>query len=142
MALWYHDAVYDPRAADNEVKSAALALEVARAAGLPEALGGRVAELIRASTHRSAPDDPDTRLFADIDLSILGQPEGAFDEYERHVREEYGWVPEAAFRSGRAGILRSLLGRPVLYGTPIFREKYEASARRNLERSLLKLTGA
>ncbi len=142
MALWYHDAVYDPRAADNEEKSAALARDVARSAGLPEVQGGRVAELIRASTHRRAPGDPDTRLFADIDLSILGQPEGAFDEYERQVRKEYGWVPEPAFRSGRSGILRSFLGRPSLYGTPYFREKYEAAARRNLERSLLRLTGA
>jgi predicted metal-dependent HD superfamily phosphohydrolase len=139
LALWYHDAVYDPRASDNEERSAGLAVEVARGAGLPDEFGRRVAGLIRASTHRSAPDDPDTRLFADIDLSILGRPEAAFDEYERQVRTEYAWVPEAAFRAGRSAILRSFLERPTLYGTELFRQKYERSARANLDRSLQRL---
>ena len=138
MAIWYHDAVYDPRAADNEERSARLALDVAESAGL--AIGSRTAELIRASTHRSVPDDPDTRLFADIDLSILGQPGEVFDEYERGVRKEYAWVPEAAFRAGRSGILRSFLARPSIYGTGGFRARYENAARSNLERSLRSLT--
>lgn len=139
MALWYHDAVYDPRAADNEEKSAAVAVEVLRAAGLPEDFGRRVAELIRSSTHRSVAEDPDARLFADIDLSILGQPEDVFDEYERRVRKEYPWVPEGAFRAGRAAILRRFLERPALYGTEHFRGKYERAARENLDRSLRRL---
>ena len=139
LALWFHDAVYDPRAKDNEEKSAALALEIARNAGFSGALGLKVATMILASTHVAPPDDPDTRLFADIDLSILGQPQGVFDEYERQVRLEYAWVPEEMFRAGRSAILRSFLERPFLYGTDFFRGKYQKAARANVERSLLRL---
>jgi predicted metal-dependent HD superfamily phosphohydrolase len=140
MALWYHDAVYDPRAKDNEQRSAGLAAQAAAVMGLSAGFGDRVAGLILVSTHRAPAEDPDPRLFADIDLSILGQPEAAFDEYERQVRLEYSWVPEPAFRAGRSAILRSFLQRPSIYGTGFFRGKYEAAARRNLSRSIARLT--
>lgn len=139
MALWYHDAVYDPRAKDNEDRSAELAQAAAAAMGLLPASGARVAGLIRVSVHREPAPDPDARLFADIDLAILGQPEAAFDEYERQVRAEYAGVAEPAFRAGRSAILRSFLDRPSIYGTEFFRSKYEAAARRNLSRSIARM---
>jgi predicted metal-dependent HD superfamily phosphohydrolase len=139
MALWYHDVVYDPRAKDNEERSAEIAARAAVAMGLPAAAGLRVADLIRVSTHAGLAPDPDAQLFADIDLSILGQPAEAFDEYERQVRAEYAWVPDPAFRAGRAAILQSFLDRPSIYASEFFRRTYEESARRNLSRSLQKL---
>jgi predicted metal-dependent HD superfamily phosphohydrolase len=140
MALWYHDAVYDPRAKDNEERSADLAARASAAMGLAAGFGARVAGLIFVSTHRAPAADPDPKLFADIDLSILGQAPEAFDEYERQVRVEYSWVPEPAFRAGRSAILRSFLERPSVYGTDFFRQKYEAAARQNLSRSIARLT--
>jgi predicted metal-dependent HD superfamily phosphohydrolase len=139
MALWYHDAIYDPRAKDNEDRSADLASAAAAAMALPPAVGARVAGLIRVSTHAGLAVGADPQLFADIDLAILGQPAGAFDEYERQVRVEYSWVPEPAFRAGRSAILRSLLERPSIYGTGFFGKKYEAAARQNLSRSIARL---
>ena len=139
MALWYHDAVYDPRRHDNEEKSAELAAADARLLGLAASFGDRVADLIRTSTHRALAEDPDAKLFSDIDLAILGRPVDVFDEYERKVRVEYAWVPEPAFRAGRSAILRSFLERPSIYATEHFRAKYEAPARDNLARSIRRL---
>jgi predicted metal-dependent HD superfamily phosphohydrolase len=139
MALWYHDAVYDPRRADNEERSAELAGRTAAETGLSASRGTRIAELIRVSGHREPASDPDAQLFADIDLAILGQPSAVFAEYERGVRFEYAWVPEPEFRAGRTAILKSFLLRPSIYSSPLFRDKYEAMARLNLSVSLRRL---
>jgi predicted metal-dependent HD superfamily phosphohydrolase len=139
MALWYHDAIYDPRRRDNEEQSAELAGRAAVEMGLDAARGARVADLIRVSVHREVSADPDAQLFADIDLAILGQPFAIFAEYERQIRVEYAWVPEQVFRAGRTAILESFLDRPSIYGTGHFQEQYEAMARLNLSVSLKRM---
>jgi predicted metal-dependent HD superfamily phosphohydrolase len=133
LALFYHDAIYDPRAADNEAKSAALAAKVlARRAAIAQ----RVSALILTTRHDAPAQDGDAQTLVDIDLSILGAPAPRFDEYERQVRAEYAHVADDAFREGRADILRAFLARPALYGTAYFHDRLEAPARANLRRSL------
>jgi predicted metal-dependent HD superfamily phosphohydrolase len=136
MAIWYHDIIYNPWAKDNEERSAVLAGQVALRMGLPSARRKKVERLILASRHKSLPSGPDEQLFTDIDLSILGQNQKRFAEYEKQVRREYKWVPGVIFREKRASILRSFLDRPALYATTFFRKRFEARARENLERSL------
>src|SRR5215468_5140378 len=46
MALWYHDAIYDTHATNNEEQSAALAAHTLRNASIPEPLVQRVVRLI------------------------------------------------------------------------------------------------
>ncbi len=72
----------------------------------------------------------------DIDLSILGRDEQTFEEYEKGVRMEYGWVHEDSFRKGRTEILNGFLERDSIYQTGYFREKYEEKARDNLRHSI------
>lgn len=141
MALWYHDTVYNTRAGDNEQKSAELALEVTKNAALSDDFGRQVVNLILSTKHAEAPSDPDVQLLVDIDLSVLGQPEDKFDEYERQVRKEYEWVPDEMFAEKRSDILSGFLKRPAIYSTQLFRDKYEAQARRNIARSLARLSG-
>jgi predicted metal-dependent HD superfamily phosphohydrolase len=136
MALWFHDAIYDPKAKDNERSSAELCRRTAKEAGLPEAFGRKVYDLVLATQHHGAPEGGDARLLVDIDLSILGRPRAAFDEYETNIRNEYHFVPQDRYRSARSAILRSFLDRPSIYSTDFFRQKYESRARANLERSL------
>ncbi len=139
LALWYHDAIYDTKAKDSEERSAALAVEMVRNASLPDNLGQSVTNLIMATKHAATPSDSDVQLLVDIDLSILGQAEEGFDEYERQVRKEYEWVSEDAFVAGRSAILKSFLERSDIYATQFFRDKYETQARRNIARSLAHL---
>ena len=139
LGLWYHDAIYDTKAKNNEERSAALAVEVARDALLPDAFGQLVASLILATKHTAPSADVDAQLLTDTDLSILGQPGDRFDEYERRVRKEYEWVAEDAFVAGRSTILKSFLDRPAIYSTQFFRYKYEAQAWQNIARSLGRL---
>ena len=136
MALWFHDAIYDPKAKDNERRSAELCRRTAKEAGLPEAFARKVYDLVLATQHHGVPEGGDARLLVDIDLSILGRPTDAFDEYETNIRKEYHFVPQDRYRSARSAILRSFLNRPAIYSTDFFRQKYESRARANLERSL------
>ncbi len=136
MALWYHDAIYDTHATDNEAQSAALAAQILRDASVPETFVAMAGRLILATQHHAVAADPDTRLLVDIDLAILGQPAPLFDAYEQQIRQEYAWVSHEAFREGRTRILRAFLSRSTIYATDHFRQLYEAQARINIARSL------
>lgn len=140
LAIWFHDAVYDPKRSDNEEQSACWAHRTLIEAGATPAVAQRVYELILATKHAAEPVGLDAALLVDIDLSILGAAPERFDDYERQVRQEYAWVPEVVFRRTRAGILRGFLARERIYHTQPFVERFEAPARANLQRSLDKLS--
>lgn len=139
LALWFHDAIYDTRARDNEEQSRAWAERELVAGGASEEVARRVGEMILATVHDAMPLAKDAQLLVDIDLSILGAPEARFDEYEEQVQREYGWVPEELFRAERAKLLKALLERPLLYNLEAFVERLELRARANLKRSLSRL---
>ena len=139
LAIWFHDAVYDPRRTDNEELSAQWAADALSSAGVASASVGRVRDWILLTKHDSVPADSDARIFVDIDLSILGAPPARFAAYESAIREEYAWVPEDTFRSRRAEVLRRFLARDAIFATRWFRERLEAQARANLQQSLQQL---
>ncbi|RUX02799.1 MAG: hypothetical protein EOS71_11055 [Mesorhizobium sp.] len=144
-AIWFHDAIYDSRAKDNEAQSAALAEQ--KLAGRTDAGRlSRVSAMILATATHQLPlfDDAaatrDASLFLDMDLSILGADAVAFDAYERAVRREYGWVEEPMWRAGRGAVLKTFLARPHIFHTQEFQQRFEPQARLNMARSLQALT--
>lgn len=138
-ALWFHDVIYDTRASNNELQSAEMASRFLTSAGVSAAICSRVHSHILSTAHKGKPVADDARLVVDIDLSILGQDEQVYDQFERSVREEYKWVPWFLFRRKRIEILRSFLDRESIYGTERFRQRYESAARSNLERATRRL---
>lgn len=136
LAIWFHDAIYDPRADDNEEQSAQLAVGVIRRAGGTSGLEARVCALILATKTHLPNHEPDAPWLLDIDLAILGQPSEIFDTYERAIRAEYAWVSEATFRAKRAEVLKNFLTREQIYLTSCFRVRFEVMARANLKRSI------
>jgi predicted metal-dependent HD superfamily phosphohydrolase len=141
-ALFFHDAVYDPARSDNEARSADLADQDLRAMNEPEEVIARVHHLILDTRHTAPPTTPDGQYLADIDLSILGRDTETFDAYDRAIRLEYAHVPDEAYRTGRAAVLRSFLARETIYHTPQFRDQYEQMARTNLARAIANLTAS
>ena len=139
LALWFHDAVYDVHRHDNEARSAEWARRCADSAGLPSGVGERIHELVMATRHDAPAETADAKLVVDVDLSILGADPVRFAEYERQVREEHAWVPEAVFRRERRKVLEAFLRRPRLFQTQHFHREREARARQNLESSLAAL---
>ena len=137
-AIWFHDVVYDPRAHDNEERSADFAAEELRSLGLDEAQIERIKQLILATKH-DRPVTGDAALLVDIDLAILGQAAQEFDRYDTAIRQEYSWIAEDAYRVGRTQVLQKFLDRPSIYQTDTFRNRYEAQARINLQRAIEQL---
>ncbi|MBX5461561.1 MAG: hypothetical protein IRZ28_10795, partial [Steroidobacteraceae bacterium] len=136
LALWFHDAVYRTYRNDNEYESAKWAARFLAEHGAAAEVISSVRNLVLATAHASSGLTGDAALVVDIDLSILGQPAAVYDEFERNVRKEYWWVPGGRFAKARCGILRFFLERPSIYHFPLFRERYEAAARVNLERAI------
>lgn len=139
LALWFHDAIYEVRASDNEQRSAEWAVTTLTEAGVDAEVLARVQSLVMATRHRAAPGTPDEALLVDIDLSILGAEPERFDEYEVQVRQEYAWVPGTLFRRKRRALLEDFLARPSIFWTPAFHDAFEARARENIARSLVRL---
>lgn len=138
-ALWFHDAVYDSKATDNEEKSAEIAGKMLAAMGVRPALRRTVRKLILHTKHAGVPGTKDGKIVVDIDLAILGASPAVFARYERGIRTEYNWVADSVFRPKRAEFLQSLLNRKRIYATDVFFRKYEAEARKNVSRSIAKV---
>ncbi|MFB6946733.1 hypothetical protein ACFWGL_00485 [Streptomyces sp. NPDC060286] len=133
LAAWFHDAVYRPDRSENEERSAALAERALPEAGVPADVTAEVARLVRLTvTHAPADGDTDGEVLCDADLAILAAPPKEYAAYAAQVREEYAFVPDDAFREGRATVLRQLLGLPRLFRTPYGAERWEPRARQNL----------
>ncbi|MFG2194608.1 HD domain-containing protein [Streptomyces sp. NPDC048639] len=137
LAAWFHDAVYDPERSENEERSARLAERALPEAGVSAARAAEVARLVRLTVrHDPEPGDADGEVLCDADLAVLAGSPRTYAAYAAAVRQEYGFVPHDAFRDGRSAVLRELLELPSLFRTSTGRERWERTARYNLETEL------
>ncbi|MCX4823962.1 hypothetical protein OG883_29625 [Streptomyces sp. NBC_01142] len=137
LAAWFHDAVYHPDRSENEERSARLAERALAEAGLDPGRTAEVARLVRLTvTHAAEEGDANGAVLCDADLAILAAAPQPYAAYAAAVREEYGFVPDDAFREGRAAVLRQLLELPRLFRTPHGERAWESAARRNLAAEL------
>ena len=139
VALWFHDAIYNPQApaGQNERDSAALAVACLTALEWPPSQIQEVYDLVLVTqTHQ--PHTAEGRVVVDADLAILAAPPAQYKAYAQAIREEYSWVADEAYRVGRTAVLQRFLARPHIFHTPPLQKK-EALARANLKRELSKL---
>jgi len=136
LAIIFHDAVYNPRAKDNEEKSAELAVETLATFGVPKVSLDLIEEFILCTKHHIPTAHPASTLMIDTDLSILGSPDEEYDKYSRAIRAEYSFVSDEDYRVGRTNVLTSFLGRDSIYLLPWFHERFEVQARENIAREI------
>jgi predicted metal-dependent HD superfamily phosphohydrolase len=144
IAVFYHDAIYQPLRSDNEAASARLAAEQLGAQRSQEQVE-LIQSLILATAHfgntpENRPSSLAAEILVDIDLSILGREEAIYEAYAAAVRKEYASVPEWDYRRGRCQVLERFLALPLIFHQSYFRDRYEPAARRNLRRELDRLT--
>jgi predicted metal-dependent HD superfamily phosphohydrolase len=141
FAAWYHDVVYDPRASDNEDRSAARAETELKQMTADPQLPGRVAKLILATkSHQKGADDADGDLFLDIDYSILGSAPDTYRTYAAQTRREYAHLTEDQWRSGRTAFLKTASERAPTFRTALFENLYGETARANMAVELTALS--
>lgn len=142
LAVWFHDAVYDARAKDNEARSGELAVDLLGPIGVPASAIERVVRMIWATAHAAdPPGDRDTQVLLDADLAILGASEGRYARYAADIRKEYAWVPDDDYRTGRMSVLNRFLALPRIYHSDIMFAEGEERARTNLRAELDRLSG-
>ncbi len=138
LAAWFHDAVYDPKASDNEARSAELAGASLASLRLDAALIDEVhALIIMTETHETTTvTSRASLLMHDADLAILGVPAAQYLRYVNGVRAEYAHVPDDDFKTARSLILQGFLDREQIYLLPEARAAYEDNARTNIAAEL------
>jgi predicted metal-dependent HD superfamily phosphohydrolase len=100
-AIWFHDAVYDPKRQDNEERSALLAEEFLSTDA------AAVARLVRVTKNHSLAITREEMSLCDIDLSILGMNRQRYQQYAHGIRQEYGFASDMAYWTARLEVLRT-----------------------------------
>ena len=141
LALYYHDVIYDPARSDNELKSAEFAADA-----LSPYLSTEPCQQIHALIMMTASHQIDTLVdrnkyndaayLLDMDLSILGTPWSAYEQYAKAIRQEYKHIADNNYRDGRTAVLQGLLAHPKLYLTDHYYNQLETQARANIKREL------
>ena len=134
IALWFHDAVYEPGNPDNERRSAQLFLEQSK--GAPPQFRRRVCALILTTQRGRTPRNDDCKFIDDIDLAGFGSPWKDFMRNGRKLRQEFSTQNDIDYYQGQAKFLSALRRRPTFFRTKYFAERYGAQARANLDRLL------
>jgi predicted metal-dependent HD superfamily phosphohydrolase len=143
IALWYHDAIYQPIAQHNERNSAQWAIDFLSRSGVSATVCEQVDGSILATCHQQGHQQNashNQQLLVDIDLAILGANRKRFQEYEQQVREEYKEIPRFIYRKKRRGVLQSFLTLPRIYNTQWFYAHFEQQAQQNLAFSISNLS--
>lgn len=140
LALWFHDAVYQPESGQNESNSAKWARQFLEGIGAKQRQMDHVSDLIMATTHQSNAPNGDMQLIMDVDLAILGRPPKRYTQFEWDIRQEYAWVPKPVYCQKRMAFLDALLERPSIYNTQYFRLNFEQQARINIKTAIAQLS--
>lgn len=134
-AAFFHDAIYEVDRSDNERRSAELAVRCLREIGWDPERCDRVAAMIVATEHLtggSGDVDLDTAVLLAADLAVLGADPGAYSDYVRRIRREYGHLDDDEWRTGRSAVLAGFLARPSIFPPALGLDTWDRRARANL----------
>lgn len=135
LALWFHDAIYNPQAKDNEFKSAEL-FEKCMAQDLPVNTVQKIKQWILATQKHISTNELDLQFLLDIDLAILAATPERFMQYEQQIQQEYAWVDPEVYSTKRKEVLAHFYQSAPLYQTTYFQQNFESRAKQNLQKTL------
>jgi predicted metal-dependent HD superfamily phosphohydrolase len=140
FATWFHDVIYNPKANDNEEKSAEYAAKILQNLGISAKIIYTVNKLILITKNHQASQDIDSQILLDADLSILGASEADYGVYTQAIRQEYSWLSQSEYRLGRKQVLQKFLERERIYLTEPMFAALEIKARQNIQAEIRSLS--
>ncbi|MCH2223159.1 MAG: hypothetical protein MK066_00220 [Crocinitomicaceae bacterium] len=135
ITAFFHDLVYIAGSSKNETASAELMKQLFINQGITHPIIIAAAKII-TDTQKHKSKDPLSQLFLDMDLSILGADEKAYETYSKQVRQEFICTPQTLYNIGRKRFIRETLERPSIFYTKYFIDNYEEQAIENLKNEL------
>ncbi|MBD5778807.1 hypothetical protein IEN85_04840 [Pelagicoccus sp. NFK12] len=139
LALWYHDAIYDPNRSDNEAQSALFMESEFAAAELDPQILGQAKALVLATSHKETASNEAEAIIADVDMAILATPPARYLQYTQQIRKEYSCFDDASYRVGRSTFLKTFLSQSQIFQTAHYRDMFENRARINMGEELKRL---
>lgn len=138
-AIWYHDAMYEPGASDNEEKSVMLLYDhyLKMDFGREDLFRfDIVAQIIRDTKDHIATIEESKRVI-DLDLRELGSGLLHYWENAKRIRREFGAFSDEEWKIGRIKFLEKMLNRSIFYTEPFVYDENAARFNMNYERQLL-----
>jgi predicted metal-dependent HD superfamily phosphohydrolase len=143
LAIWFHDVIYNPKASENEARSAEYAGRQLSRLGLEQEMIAEVQRLIMVTVdHQAAEDDIDAQILIDADLAPLAAEEATFEQQSQAIRREFDHVPDDLYRTGRLQVLSAFLSRDRIFYTEALYADLEEQARHNLARGIQELSAS
>ncbi len=141
FAIWYHDIIYKATRKDNETKSSVFAEKRLKSMNFDQKRVKNVQKLIISTKKHEIllHENSDNAYLLDFDLSILGTDWETYLNYTRQIRKEYKIYPDFMYNSGRKKVLQTFLERKSLYFTETYKMRFEAQARKNLNKEISQL---
>ena len=139
FSLYYHDIIQSSLKSDNEERSAELAERRMKQINVSSEKIELCKKHILATKSHLKSIDSDTNYFIDADLSILGQSWEVYSLYCSKVRKEYSVYPDLIYVPGRKKVLNHFLSMDRIFKTDYFYRIYEAQAKENVQKELLRL---
>ena len=132
LSIIFHDIIYNPKAADNEEKSAEL-FQTLMTSFLPIDIITIVLDFIIATkSHQLSSNNINLKLFLDFDMSIFSTDRSIYIKYANSIRNEYIHVDFEVYCVKRSEFLRSmLLPSYQIYHSEYFKEN-EMKAKDNI----------
>jgi len=142
LALWFHDAIYDPRAkqGDNEEQSQQFMRSLLKPYVSAKELA-QVGFMIEMTGEHFTPHQlsADTNLLLDLDLCNFAWDHKNYTASAQAIELEFSFHGKDAVRQGRRKFLVELNDKENIYRSKFIHNKFEARARANIQRTINRL---
>lgn len=140
IAIWWHDAIYEVKQKNNELKSTELALKNWKKYLSVPNLEQIACFINSTAKHQPLLEQTDVYYFLDFDLSILAASPSQYLDYSNAIWQEYkGNYPKLVYNWGRKKVLKQFLKRPRLFFSKAFYQQHEQKARLNIKNEINRL---